>query len=902
METIRRSTIPEPEVAAQKVHPGPEAFFIRADGGIAGCSNTAGAWWDLDSSDALIGLKFEELFSVSSQLPDENEEPSGWELLKAGLNEAVPVTARTTAGDVKLSVVLRAVQGLSSEIAFVANVSTDSSIASATGGSLPIGEGRRNHSPQLHEETLAIFDLDLSDNTARFSPAWWAMIGQTEIPKKANPDHLLAILHPDDSEALPRADSAGQPGGFRAFSADARIGTEEGDWLWVQIEGSVEFDRKGRMARLSGIMLDITQRREVEEESLAIEDRFHRLISGGPIAFFEVDLENDSATYSPEFAHSVGYASDALGSSIDAFLNLLPPEDAEAGADAFFASLDAEQAGMISRYSLRHTDGRLIEFEAVLNFRRNRYGVLTGVSGLQSVAVDAKDREEERIPEPVARAIREALDTAAECIVITDRDGAIIHANVRFAHLVGKQPEELTGLALANKISLVDRITGDPVPDIVNRILEGAPSLVLDHSHAITAADGPEDVVITCTPMVGECNRIDGALFLLRKPLEMPLSPAELVASNRMEGLGRMAAGIAHDFNNLLTTVSGGISLGVQNKDWSPINTAERACNTAKTLARQLLTFARGSTAGREVTDIGPIIRDTARMTGAGSKTQIEIDVAEGLHQIELDSAQMVQVFTNLVLNAMQVMTEPGRITIRASNLPLAQINSVQLPPGDYVRIEVQDTGPGISAENLARIFQPFFTTRKNGTGLGLSMARSIIAQHDGAIDAVSAVGVGTTFTIYLPRSYKEPVSEKQISPSMSHGSGSVLVMDDDSDLCMIATGILGMLGYEADSAKDGEEALNKYKRTKEIGRPYSAVILDLTIPGSMGGEEVLNELKKLDPNVCAIVSSGYATEEQSAHFRELGFSGVLAKPYRSADLGRVLKEVLAERVPPAGR
>jgi signal transduction histidine kinase len=291
----------------------------------------------------------------------------------------------------------------------------------------------------------------------------------------------------------------------------------------------------------------------------------------------------------------------------------------------------------------------------------------------------------------------------------------------------------------------------------VRRVLAGAPPLELEQAHALATADGSMEIALTCRPLLDARKRVSGAIIVFRDPAEMPLSPAEMVGSNRMETLGRLACGIAHDFNNLLTTVTGGISLALDKRDFGPLETAQKACATAKNLARQLLTIARGENAGRRVQSLNDVARETARMAGAGSKTTIEFELFQDLHPVAIDSAQFVQVFTNLMLNAMQAMPEGGRIWIRTLNMPLGQINSVSLPAGDYVRVDVQDNGPGIAPENLARIFEPFFTTKSEGTGLGLAMVRSIVAQHEGAIEASSTVGSGTTFTIYLPRALQEP-------------------------------------------------------------------------------------------------------------------------------------------------
>jgi CheY-like chemotaxis protein len=262
---------------------------------------------------------------------------------------------------------------------------------------------------------------------------------------------------------------------------------------------------------------------------------------------------------------------------------------------------------------------------------------------------------------------------------------------------------------------------------------------------------------------------------------------------------------------------------------------------------------------------------------------------------VEVDRGQLIQVFQNLIINAMQAMTEPskGTIDIRARGLELEEGRLPPLPGGKYVQIEVQDNGNGIPEDKVDRIFEPFFTTKKTGTGLGLATVLSIIRKHGGQLGVDSTVGVGTTFTAFLPATEKELAAAVRRPASIRFGTGRILFMDDDPQLCEITKTMIESLDYKVDIAKHGEEALSFYRKYHAVNRPYDAVLLDLTIVGGMGGEETFKRLREIDPDVRAVVSSGYDNDDMARQFIEAGFCGYLTKPYRVSELGKMIKSVV---------
>ena len=324
------------------------------------------------------------------------------------------------------------------------------------------------------------------------------------------------------------------------------------------------------------------------------------------------------------------------------------------------------------------------------------------------------------------------------------------------------------------------------------------------------------------------------------------------------------------------------------------LNEAEMASARAQALTNQLLTFAKGGAPLKETALVEDIIKESSSFVLRGSKSHCGISIEEGLWPAEVDVGQISQVINNIVINANQAMPEGGIIQVAAVNLMIDYRHDLPLEPGRYIRISIKDQGVGIAQKHLLNIFDPYFTTKHEGSGLGLATSFSIIKKHDGHIAVESQLGVGTTFHIYLPASEKRvPEKPEKEETRLIKGHGRILVMDDEASLRKMLGRMLKDLGYESEFAKDGAEALRIYKDTQESEKPYDAVILDLTIPGGMGGKEAIKKLLEIDPEVKAIVSSGYSDDPVLANFQEYGFKGMMPKPFEFRSLGKVLHEVL---------
>ena len=384
---------------------------------------------------------------------------------------------------------------------------------------------------------------------------------------------------------------------------------------------------------------------------------------------------------------------------------------------------------------------------------------------------------------------------------------------------------------------------------------------------------------------------------------------ARLLNMQKLESLGVLAGGIAHDFNNILTGMIGNISLAQMmiepsHRSHNPLLKAEKASHRAAELATQLLTFARGGKPIKKAFSVKPLVGESVSFVLDGTNVKGVIDIPDTLAIIEADEGQINQAFNNVIINAVHAMPCGGTLTIAGENAIIGSGNGLGLQPGAYVRLTFIDEGCGIPEAHQKNIFDPYFTTKASGTGLGLASTHSIINKHDGVILVNSTVGKGTSFSIYLPSTGKlsEAGNADAEAPLAAPDGGSVLVMDDEEMIQELTRAMLGELGYRVQTCYNGAEAIDLYREAREAGTPFSAVLMDLTIPGKMGGKEAASRLIELDPKARLVVSSGYSNDPVMAEPARFGFSATLMKPYTAAQLARVMREVItAQKTGSAG-
>ncbi len=490
--------------------------------------------------------------------------------------------------------------------------------------------------------------------------------------------------------------------------------------------------------------------------------------------------------------------------------------------------------------------------------------------------------------------LNQIFDVAADGLCVINKENKVVRINETLCTLLGISREE--AVSKNCREVLRDSICDTPGCPMA-KILNGQERVECDvELEDKSGAKIP--CILTATPFRGPAGELLGLVENFKDISERKKMEEELQKAQKLESIGILAGGIAHDFNNFLTAIGGSISLAKlylkpTDKISEILTRGEKAALRAKDLTRQLLTFSRGGAPIKKTTKIKKLLHDIAGFSLSGSKAKYELSLPEDLWPVEIDEGQISQVINNIMINAEQALPEGGVIKVWAENITVSAQTKVPLSKGKYLKIAIKDQGQGITVENLKKIFDPFFTTKSEGSGLGLAIAYSTMKRHGGYILAESQVGVGTTFYIYLPAPDKEILAEREIEKRLYIGHGRILLMDDDQDLRDIAGLMLDHLGYEAEFAVDGAEAIKVYQKAKESGRPFDAVIMDLTIPGGMGGVETIHELLKIAPDIKAIVSSGYSNDPVMSEFSKYGFSDVVLKPYEITDLSGILHKVI---------
>ena len=496
------------------------------------------------------------------------------------------------------------------------------------------------------------------------------------------------------------------------------------------------------------------------------------------------------------------------------------------------------------------------------------------------------------------------LRSIGDGVITTDMTGRILLINKVTEQLTGWQQKEAAGRPISEVFNIVNELNGESRPNPVSKVLESGQIVALANHTALIARDGTKrSIADSGAPILDQDSKIIGVVLVFRDVTSENKLRAELMKAEKLESVGVLAGGIAHDFNNILMAIMGNLSLVKHfldpgEKKVSPlILAAEKASLRAKDLTQQLLTFSRGGDPVKETAAVGEIIRDSADFVLHGSNIKCQYSIADDLWMVNIDKGQMSQVIQNLIINARQAMGDIGNIKISGKNIsnPRVENFSALDHEGKYIKVSIDDNGPGIPSKALHKIFDPYFTTKEMGSGLGLAITNSIIAKHDGFI-RVDSSPKGTTFAIYLPVAGQTKHSKKMPPPTYpilaNQKHCKILVMDDEKMVREVTKSMLTLAGYEVVLAKEGREALSLFQKAQKTDTPIAAVIMDLTIPGGMGGKETAEELLLLEPTAKILVSSGYSNDPILANYRQYGFCGAIVKPYQMSELQKALAAI----------
>lgn len=493
------------------------------------------------------------------------------------------------------------------------------------------------------------------------------------------------------------------------------------------------------------------------------------------------------------------------------------------------------------------------------------------------------------------------LRSIGEGVITTDVDGRILLLNVAAARLTGWSQAQALGRPICDVLDLLQGSGEVPCEEQMDVVLCSGRTLEISRNLYLRSLDGLQrSLALTSAPILDHSGRPNGVVVTFRDITNEQKLEDELQKASRLESVSLLAGGIAHDFNNILTAIVGHLSLARAHAAPAEavIDKVERACQYATDLTRQLLTFAKGSVTNRKRENLAGIVRESAEFALHGSNLRGEFSFADDLHPVEVNRTQIHRVVNNLAINAVQACPAGGRLFVTASNVEVTREEPVGgLATGDYVRVSVRDTGCGISPEHIGRIFDPYFTTKSAGSGLGLSTSYSILRNHEGLLQAESTLGEGSTFSMYLPvggAALESSPALVDINNEPRASKGRVLFMDDEEVLQEMVAAMLEYLGFEPVTASDGQEAIRLFLKSRDEGRPISAVIVDLTVPGGMGGYETFQRLREIDPKVRVMVSSGYSNDPLMADFEQYGFIGSIAKPFHMEQLGKAVQRAIA--------
>jgi len=691
-------------------------------------------------------------------------------------------------------------------------------------------------------------------------------------------------------EVVPKRDSFGNQTGWSALYSFPMI-----DTTTRQIQGVIEYIK------------DITALRSAEEKIQQSESRFRILAETAGAGIFIV--KNMKFVYvNPYFVATSGYSKDEL-LTMD-FWNIVHKDFRDMTKKRYADRITGKDVS--NEYEFRY-----IRKNGVVGWVSMNVGLieLEGDPALIGTLFDItvrKKAEEDLAEEKEFLSV--TMASIGDGVVSTDTTGSIISINPVALSFTGLQFDDAMGKHLDDVFNFFHEKIGHASDGVVRFMLKQHGIRPMAIRCGLRIRNGADRIVdLSVSPINNTDGVVMGMVMVFRDMTERHKLETELYKARKLESLGVLAGGIAHDFNNILTGIITNLFMAklrvkADTESFQLLAEAEKASFRASKLVKQLLTFSKGGSPVKEPVAIREIIEDSVGFCLSGSNVSYKLELVPDLLKVEADRGQIDQVLNNLIINADQAMPGGGTVTVAASNIEITPGSihegerAMTLRPGTYVKVTVRDEGVGIAQENLEKIFDPYFTTKPNGNGLGLTIAYSIVKAHKGMLTVESAVGKGTTFSFYLPVASHQDSMEKTAGADPVAAAAAavvqskrILVMDDDSAVRSVLTQLLKNSGYEVECTASGGEALDAYLSAMKRNAPFTVVVMDLTVPGGMPGKEAVAKLLEIDPKARVVVSSGYSNDPIMAHYQDYGFCGVIAKPFNIDEFFAVIKKAAAE-------
>jgi len=664
------------------------------------------------------------------------------------------------------------------------------------------------------------------------------------------------------------------------------------DVVWVTVNGVPLYNEEGILVEVVISFIDITESILAEKALEESEARHKAMVAGISDVIGIIDAKGIIAYKSPNIERLFGWKPEELvGES--AFI-AVHPEDLPWVSVEFNKVLTDNHASETIEYRYRCKDGsyKMVELTAT-NHLQDTY--------IQGILLNYKDITERQIAEKAISEEKErlavTLRSIGDGVITTDIDGKVMIINRIAEELTGWKQSEAYGKPITTVFNIVNESTREAHINPVEKVIASGSIIELENHTVLISKDGRERVIADSgAPINDNESNIIGVVLVFRDMTEKQKLMENMQRIDKLDSLGILAGGIAHDFNNLLGGIFGYIDLARSSSDENDgvnkyLDKALTVFDRAKDLTQQLLTFSKGGVPKRETGHLGKFIEESALFVLSGTNISCELDVNKDLWLCDFVGNQIGQVIDNMLINAIQAMPQGGKVEMSARNRIIGEGEKPTIEAGKYIEIMIKDYGEGIDREVIKSIFDPFFSTKSKGNGLGLATCYSIVQKHDGYIDVESESGKGSTFYIYLPASISSALLNKKEVVSEHQGQGIVLVMDDEDFMREVLSKMLVSFGYTVIEAVNGEEILALSEGLRDEGKSIKCAIFDLTVPGGMGGKETLVEFSAMFPKVPVFASSGFSVDPTMSRPQDFGFTDSIQKPFGAKELAQILEK-----------